>query len=109
MRITSSDRGLVVYKTKKDIRCNLVLNGFKSSNQASVFFPSEEEAKKFLKRNDHDINGWVVNDSAIHKAKLMISDKTFVKVKSINGDVYIQEKYAATLGVPVNSQTLIPA
>lgn len=108
-RIKTSSRRLYCYKTKNDIRCNMVLDGFASADQCAVFFPSEKEALDFLHKNHNFINGWKVDDTCIYEARLSYQDKTegFVRVKTRDGDVYIQALKAYKVGY--SKSPVIPA
>ncbi len=98
-RIKSHGRSLVCYEVKSGVKCNLVLDGFIQGTQAPVFFYDEKEASAFLKKNNYEINGWNVDDRDIYKAKLSAADVGFVKVKTLQGEVYVQSHKADRVGI----------
>lgn len=106
-RVKNYGRSLVCYETKKGIKCNMVLDGFINSDQCPVFFRSKAEAEKFLRNNNNVINGWKAPDSAVYQARLSSNDTGFVKVKTEQGDVYVQNHKAYNVGAQNNP--VIPA
>ena len=84
-----------------------MLDGFIQGTQVPVFFYSEQEASDFLENNDYEINGWNVDELDIYKARLSAVDVGFVKVKTIQGEVYIQSHKANRVGI--TSPKVIPS